>query len=214
MNHLNDRRLACRSLACIIALCGGSQLSSCTLPPLSRLEIASGSVVVVDRKDELPATEPRYLDYYLPILMVNLLSKTDLGALAKSGWSVGNMVSECADHTINPNAPLHGFAYAYDHFGIIPAFRQSGSSRISGGPDQPIMYHMYVRLSQVGTGSVGMSRSYNLLSYPRDICIRIDGVDDGIPIVSELVPIRFSSNVIVIRKEALLAAVRRSGLKI
>jgi hypothetical protein len=220
LNRIPCKRLFLRSrtnraTVLVVAVCASLQLLSCDLGVPHSEEITFKSITFIESIESLQDPDKSYFRRFTPLLMIEISTKADFGKLAKQGWNITNNVSECSDHSINTKAMFQGFLTVYDKFGLIYAFRLSGQSRVGHDLDQPITYRIYIRLTQTPTAAqaagnlAGLFRPYDLFAHPANVCLRIAGLNEGIPILSELVPIEFSSNVIVISKATISAAIRR-----
>jgi hypothetical protein len=188
-----------------------SQLLSCSALTSPRIDtIAFRSVKIMTTRADIPRPDKDLTGTpILPVVMVTFATNTDFGNLAKDGYSLGVSVSICNDKHFDDNKRIIAFPYLHDSHGLLFSFR-STSSRPAGNLG-PIAYHIFFYVS-VRKEVYPDRLSYNLENDTPDICFEVAGVDEGLPIISDIAPTRFRSSTVVIPKESLKAALARAGL--
>jgi len=142
-----------------------------------------------------------------PFLRVTFTSGHDFQKLAHDwNYTLGYEVASCAGSDLNPAKPLAHFGGVYDPYG--PVFMYA-DKRLTSGPGTPLRYHLYVavRAEPNLDADTGQPQpNYDLKAHPRDICLRIDGLQeidgDGWGFA------RFSSNIVRTARDQVAHATR------
>ena len=142
-----------------------------------------------------------------PFLRVTVTSAHDFQKLAHDwNYTLGVEVASCAGNDLDASKPLAHFGGVYDRRG--PVFMYA-DKRVTSGPGMPFRYHLYVAVRaepnlDVDTGQP--QPNYDLKAHPHDVCLRIDGLQEGDGDGWGFA--RFRSNVARIATDAIAKALR------
>jgi hypothetical protein len=145
-----------------------------------------------------------------PLIEVTFTTSTDFGALSKDGWSISIRAERCNTTKGNASERILGDPFIYDRHGALGTFRQAGSSRLGSERSAPIAYHVYLVPQNLGTWKY-LPR-YSLVRAPGDVCLRIGSLYEGIPIISEILPMPSSRTILVLSKSNLIMALKQVNL--
>jgi len=189
--------------------CALLQLASCGFsgPRIGPLKVES--VEVLQQQSQIPNLDKGTI-VLVPVVMVTFSAKMDLGKLAKEGYNISNRTSVCDGASIDFRQLIQGYPGVYDLHKDLYSFRVAGSSRSTSTNSGPISYHLYFDPRQSGFPNF---HAYDLIHNPQDVCFRVDGVNEGIPLLSELLAMGIRSDTVVIPKQTLIEAFRRAGLE-
>lgn len=153
--------------------------------------------------EQIPRQD-KFWDYKTPLIRVEFSSKADLQNLA-STWTYGiaDEVSICSDKSIDNKRLIKGYPHVFDRVASIYTYDKRKSSRTSQNASVPVIYHIYIDPRET---QVADRYHYDLVRDPADVCFRVVGS-------GERIPISFNSNTVVIPKQMLVNAFRRAGVR-
>jgi len=172
-------------------------VASCALfggPNLRNLEFSSVTAIDVRNSVDAPLVEMNPFHDGGRVVVVSFGAERDLRAYAeKYEYNIGNDVSFCRGGEIDRSRLLQNDPYVFDKSGMVDAYHQGTSS------SNQREYYIYIRV--VALPLAGQSVfMYDLQRAPDDICIQLGG--------GRMFGDSFSSNTIVIPKEAVAAALQ------
>lgn len=171
-----------------------------SLPAASDLRLVSVNLVP---QSQIPQHD-KYWDNGVitaPLVRVTFTSGRDFQALARSQYYVGQVTAFCRAGKVDPGRKLQGFSYLYDSGGPIDEYASRNSSSNQGAT--PNVSHLYFDVEQHGIYGF---KPYDLRNNPEDVCIQLVGYKE---FLGEWPLWRFHSNVLVVPKSMLIAALAR-----
>lgn len=189
------------------------QLGACSvinIPHVDRIKLVS--VAVLDQS-QIPDRDKYWRSGAIttPLVQVVLATRSDLDATAKEwGEFIGNVTSVCHNGSIDTKQLLRGYPMVYSKRGAVYRFPSSKVYRPTNSDDTKL-YHSYFDPRQLPNRSGW--RGYDLVRKPQDICVRIYGVNESLPLISEMIEIGFRSNVVIIPRQALQSAFANANLR-
>ena len=175
------------------------------VPPVNDLALVSVDVVV---QSDIPTHEKWWnTETTGPLLRVTFSSRYDFQKLAKQwNYYVGQHTTYCNGGVLDAQNEIDGFPDVYDEYGQIDEYVRS--SRVSRtNQSGRILYHIYFATEQHGNVNF---KPYDLVQSPRDICIQLNGHNE---VAGEIATIGFKSNVLIVPKADLTAALARAKMR-
>lgn len=176
------------------------------IPPVNDLKLVSVDVVA---PNDIPAHDKYWNDGEIagPLVRITFSSGYDFQTLAK-GWNyyVGQRTAYCNGAVLDAQSEMNGFPNVYDRLGPVDEY--AGQQHLASAEQRGrILYHVYFDAEQHGNVNW---KPYDLIHQPQDVCIQMNGHHE---IAGEIPTVRFKSNVLIVRKEELTAALARAGLR-
>ncbi|HJW39997.1 MAG TPA: hypothetical protein VJ476_02075 [Rhizomicrobium sp.] len=141
-----------------------------------------------------------------PLVRVRLSSSRDFQKLAKDwSYNVDNKTSICQGASIDPKRLIQGYPSVYDKFGMIYTYHEDHPDSATGGGNR-IAYSVYFDPEDLTNTS--FPYHYDLVADPANVCVQIDGLQE---VGGDFTFASFRSNVVVVPKTAIIAAIKREG---
>ena len=174
------------------------------IPPVNDLTLVSVDVVA---QSDVPKHDKWWDEGVItkPLVRVTFSSGYDFQRLARRwNYYVGQETAYCNGNILDRQNQIEGFPGVYDHMGQVDEYAGRESSATSRGR---VLYHVYFDAEQHGNVNW---KPYDLIHEPHDICIQMNGHNE---LAGEIPTVRFGSNVLVIPKGALTAALVRAKMR-
>lgn len=174
------------------------------VPPVNDLTLVSVDVVA---QSDIPKHDKWWDEGIItePLVRVTFSSSYDFQRLARRwNYYIGQQTAYCDGNGPDRQNQIKGFPDVYDHIGRVNEYAERESS---ADPRGRILYHVYFDAERHGNVNF---KPYDLIHEPHDICIQMNGHNE---IAGEIPAVRFRSNVLVIPKEVLTAALVRAKMR-
>lgn len=188
--------------AAVCVLAAGVGASACAALGRAALDdLTFSSAAVVDLKDQANIVWlSKQARPSRPMAALSFSARTDLTAFAhQHEYNFSNVVTVCNQGKIDETKELQNDAYVYDDDGTVDAYQKKEAPGA-----QPKTYHVYVYLKPIALAGKTDAFAYDLQHRPEELCIQLQG--------GNMLGSQFSSNVLVVPKEAIASAISRAGL--